>query len=324
MLLELTHPTMIPPLPPWGDAQAARHPTLFFDPLYVLHASVSARDIVLCHDVGPIAKSEFFAPAVSTLYARAYARIRQHNPGWFSSARRPAQLSSRCLATVSGFSRSIRSMCGQVRDGLSLRPAGVRTPFLLTVGAQEVRKNYIRSIEAFARSALSSEGYSYVICGPKANQTHAVEELSRRTPGVQLLGYCSDDELRWLYRNAGGFVLPSLLEGFGMPALEAAQHGLISVVSHKGALPEAVGEGQSWSIRCAPKPSLRGCANWSKCRQPSGRTGLPSRCPLGGTLPRKPYSEVVQCACRQLKGRRCPLAESRPRSARPNGRSAVR
>jgi len=49
--------------------------------------------------------------------------------------------------------------------------------------------------------------------------------------------------LRWLYRNAAGFILPSLLEGFGLPALEAGRHGLVSVISAEGAQAEAVGGG---------------------------------------------------------------------------------
>src|SRR5690606_7098658 len=63
------------------------------------------------------------------------------------------------------------------------------------------------------------------------------------TPGVKLLGFLPDEELRWLYRNASGFVLPSLLEGFGLPALEAGAHGLVPLVSEASAQTEAVGAG---------------------------------------------------------------------------------
>ena len=54
-------------------------------------------------------------------------------------------------------------------------------------------------------------------------------------------GYCGDAELRWLYRNATGFVLMSLLEGFGMPVIEAAGHGLPCLVSESGILTEIGG-----------------------------------------------------------------------------------
>jgi glycosyltransferase involved in cell wall biosynthesis len=55
-----------------------------------------------------------------------------------------------------------------------------------------------------------------------------------------VLGYVSDAQLRWLYQEASAFVLPSLLEGFGMPALEAALHGLLPILSRDSALAEAV------------------------------------------------------------------------------------
>lgn len=53
-------------------------------------------------------------------------------------------------------------------------------------------------------------------------------------------GYVPDSQLRWLYAHAEAFVLPSLLEGFGMPALEAAYMGLLPIVSEGSALVEAV------------------------------------------------------------------------------------
>ena len=57
---------------------------------------------------------------------------------------------------------------------------------------------------------------------------------------MKVLGYVSDAQLRWLYKEASAFVLPSLLEGFGMPALEAALHGLVPIISRDSALAEAV------------------------------------------------------------------------------------
>nr|WP_246522743.1 glycosyltransferase [Neoroseomonas eburnea] len=122
-------------------------------------------------------------------------------------------------------------------------PQGVTKPFLLTVGALDRRKNHVRSLRAFTAAGLAREGYSYVFCGPRGNAAEEVLAEARETPGTIRLGYVDDAELHWLYRNAAGFVLPSLLEGFGMPALEAAQHGLLSVVGTGAAQREAVGEG---------------------------------------------------------------------------------
>ena len=60
---------------------------------------------------------------------------------------------------------------------------------------------------------------------------------------MRLLPYVSDAELAWLYRHAHGFVLASLLEGFGIPVAEAIAHGLGPVVSQDGVLDEVAGPG---------------------------------------------------------------------------------
>jgi len=113
--------------------------------------------------------------------------------------------------------------------------------FLLSVGALERRKNHLRTISAFARSGLAERGVSLVICGARGDATDSITQQAAQTPGVRMTGYVSDAQLRWLYRQAAGFVLPSLLEGFGLPALEASLYGLIPIVSKDSALNEAVG-----------------------------------------------------------------------------------
>ena len=59
---------------------------------------------------------------------------------------------------------------------------------------------------------------------------------------MRLLGYVSDDERQRLYREASMLVMPSLDEGFGMPALEAMTIGVPVVAAERGALPEVVGD----------------------------------------------------------------------------------
>src|SRR5262245_2906887 len=240
MLFELNHLRL-------GDRLSRRRTdaaTLFLDPLYVLRAGLVERDIVLCHDVGPITKPELFDRKTTELYRMAYQKIQQAKPGmvFVSAASR-----SDFVSLYGHDFRFLKVIPLYVRTGSDLgdgqAPEGIRTPFLLTVAGLEIRKNHRRTIEAFARSGLRERGYSYVLCGPRGNSAREVEALARSTPGVHALGYRSDAELRWLYRHAAGFVLPSLLEGFGLPALEAGRHGLVSLVSAEGAQAEAVGEG---------------------------------------------------------------------------------
>ncbi len=57
------------------------------------------------------------------------------------------------------------------------------------------------------------------------------------------LGRVSAPQLRWLYRNALCAIIPSIYEGFGMPALEAQEHGAPLICSTAGSLTEVAGDG---------------------------------------------------------------------------------
>ncbi|MBI4718940.1 MAG: glycosyltransferase family 4 protein [Planctomycetes bacterium] len=59
---------------------------------------------------------------------------------------------------------------------------------------------------------------------------------------VRFAGFVPDDDLAHLYAACVAFVFPSLLEGFGLPAVEAMGCGAPVVVSDRGSLPEVVGE----------------------------------------------------------------------------------
>lgn len=55
-------------------------------------------------------------------------------------------------------------------------------------------------------------------------------------------GRVDDATLGALYRGAAALAVPSLSEGFGLPALEAMARGCPVVASNAGALPEVVGD----------------------------------------------------------------------------------
>lgn len=69
----------------------------------------------------------------------------------------------------------------------------------------------------------------------------AIEELDLMG-SVRLPGYLSLDEMAQLYANAAVYVIPSLFEGFGLPALEAMYFGVPVACSNAGSLPEVVGD----------------------------------------------------------------------------------
>ncbi len=55
-------------------------------------------------------------------------------------------------------------------------------------------------------------------------------------------GYLDDEKLACLYGRAKLYVFPSLIEGFGLPPLEAQSYGLPVVSSNFTCLPEVLGD----------------------------------------------------------------------------------
>lgn len=227
----------------WPDGQARGvRPRLILDPLYVLRSELDRDDIVQCHDIGPVSHPDLFGPSIHSLYREAYDKIRDVGPGMVFVS---DSTQSAFRARYGDKFRFLQTIAQYVRPGVlsgDVEPVpGISKPFLLTVGALERRKNHMRVIEAYAASGLHERGIDYVFCGARGLDSSDILAQAARTPGVTALGYVTEPQLRWLYRNGVGFVLPSLLEGFGLPAIEAAQRGLVPMVSAGGAQEEAIG-----------------------------------------------------------------------------------
>ncbi len=228
---------------PEGRAEPGRR-RAFFDPLYVLRSKLDREDIVQCHDVGPVSHPELFPKEVVRLYRMAYEKIRRVGPGMVLIS----DTTRREFSALFGENYRFMQVIPQyvrlgVLQGETDPVPGVSGRYLLTVGALERRKNYERVMKAYAQSGLRERGVSYVFCGARGLDSVAIIAQAHATPGVHYTGYVSENQLRWLYKNAEGFVLPSLLEGFGLPTLEAAARGLVSVVSQGGVQEESTDGG---------------------------------------------------------------------------------
>ncbi|MGI9145259.1 MAG: glycosyltransferase family 4 protein [Chloroflexota bacterium] len=118
--------------------------------------------------------------------------------------------------------------------------------FWLAVGTTEPRKNHLRLLAAYARlRATHSATYPLVLVGGAG---WMMDDLGARIESlglvghVQRLGYVDDLALQWLYQNCTAFCYPSLLEGFGLPVVEAMSLGAAVLTSSVTSLPEVVGD----------------------------------------------------------------------------------
>ena len=116
-------------------------------------------------------------------------------------------------------------------------------PYLFAVGALEPRKAPELLAQAYARARGQGLDAELVFAG----EGRLAERV--RGPGVHVLGHVSDDELDALYRGALALVVPSLLEGYGLPLREALARGVPAVVSD---LPSFGAELSPAVLRVAP------------------------------------------------------------------------
>jgi glycosyltransferase involved in cell wall biosynthesis len=119
-----------------------------------------------------------------------------------------------------------------------------RGPFVLTVAADYPHKNLDRLVRAMAivRKTPRWRDLPLVVAGQHAGGLVGTRNGVSGLPSgdwVVPTGYVSDAALGALYRSAAAFVLPSLFEGFGMPAVEALGLGRPVVASRTTAIPEA-------------------------------------------------------------------------------------
>jgi glycosyltransferase involved in cell wall biosynthesis len=121
--------------------------------------------------------------------------------------------------------------------------------YILSVGTLQPRKNYVKLIAAFslflAKNRQKFGRVQLVIVGKKGWLFDEILEAPAKygvSDDVVFLNFVSDTDLAALYKSALCFVMPSLYEGFGLPALEAMSYGTPVVVSNVSSLPEVVGK----------------------------------------------------------------------------------
>ena len=125
-------------------------------------------------------------------------------------------------------------------------------PWFVYVGGFNPHKNIDVLVRAHA--ALVREGRGapphLLLVGPSDDVFHGdrhrigqvVNEMGT-APLVHWLGFLPDDELRLIHAGARALVLPSVCEGFGLPAVEAAACGTPVIATTQSPLPQLLAGG---------------------------------------------------------------------------------
>jgi len=178
---------------------------------------------------------------------------------WYGFLRMQHRVAPRLrrVITVSESSRAdIERLMGVPGDRLAVVPAGVdpsrfrplphvrRVPgrLMTTASADVPLKGLVHLLEALAKLRTERDAELVVVGRPKAKSAipRTIDRLGLHD-AVHFVGGVDEQRIVELYAEAQVAVVPSLYEGFSLPAVEAMACGVPLVATRGGALPEVVG-----------------------------------------------------------------------------------
>ena len=152
---------------------------------------------------------------------------------------------SQHIITVSNTTkREYQAFCG-ISDRGGLQP--YKTPFtrfIAYVGQQPDYKNIRRLGDAHQKLLKKYPDLGLVLVGRinAATQRNKDYFESKKYKNIHFTGFIPDAERDWIFTRSLAYVFPSLLEGFGLPPLEAMAYGTPVVSSNASCMPEILGD----------------------------------------------------------------------------------
>ncbi|HEU4842606.1 MAG TPA: glycosyltransferase family 4 protein, partial [Ilumatobacteraceae bacterium] len=186
---------------------------------------------------------------------------------WYSFVKMQGRVASRMPRIVVVSENSIRDIhtdMGVAYDRMRLVPVGVdpelfrprpevaRVPgrLITTASADVALKGLAYLLEAVAKLRTERDVTLTVIGKPKAGKSMDLIATLGLEGHVHFVSGVTDERIVELYAEAELAVVPSLYEGFSLPAIEAMVTGTALVATDGGALPEVTGDDGDTVLSC--------------------------------------------------------------------------
>lgn len=233
------------------------------------------------HDILPLSRTDCFAPQTSEHFARWMRALSEVAEGVICVSRIVAEEYRRhfdALQTPRKQPLHIGWFHHGADIGSSLPTAGItlqearalglvrEADSILMVGTLEPRKGHLQSLDAFELLWAQGSQARLVIVGKPGWAVDALIERLRNHPqaGRRLFWFerASDELLTRLYEGCSGLLLASEGEGFGLPLIEAAQHGLPILCRDLPVFQEIAGEHASYFSGHTPEELASAVRDW--------------------------------------------------------------
>jgi glycosyltransferase involved in cell wall biosynthesis len=187
---------------------------------------------------------------------------------WYSFVKMQGKVASKMPRVVVVSENSIQDIhtdMGVALDRMRLVPVGVdpelfkpvegvtRTPgrLITTASADVALKGLSFLLEAMAKLRAEGRDVTLTIIGkPKPGKSMDLIDDFGLEPFIDFVSGVTDQRIVELYSEAELAVVPSLYEGFSLPAIEAMCSGTPLVATDGGALPEVTGNDGETVFRC--------------------------------------------------------------------------
>lgn len=209
--------------------------------------------VVTIHDLGPLTHPQYFAQSKPWLRRQAFAQ----------AVRKAAVIVSVSAATAAAVEELAGTKLGDrlrvVHEGVgeefferrnrnclaplqALPPNG--EPYFLWTGSLNPRKNLKNVVQAFELAADRIPHHLVLAGGLGWDHSDTMDAIEKSVvrSRIHRPGYVSDEQLRALYQGAEAFLYVSLMEGFGLPILEAMASECPVITSSTSSMPEVAGD----------------------------------------------------------------------------------
>ena len=203
----------------------------------------------------PITVDRDLELAAATRFTRKLTLKRWY--GFLNMQMRVARCLPRHLTVSENSKKDIVAQMGVAVDRLHIVPVGVdqsrfrplahvqRVPgrLMTTASADVPLKGLTYLIDALAKVRVERPDAHLVVIGQPRHKSRIPAQIESLGLGdaVQFVSGVTDERIVELYAEAEVAVIPSLYEGFSLPAIEAMASGTAVVATNGGALPEVVG-----------------------------------------------------------------------------------
>ena len=212
----------------------------------------------------PITRDRALEIKASKTWRKKYSISR-----WYGFVKMQGRVASRMPRIVVVSENSIKDIHGDMGvslDRMRLVPVGVdidlfkplghiaRKPghLITTASADVALKGLEYLLEAVAKVRTERADLHLTVIGrakPGGQSARLIEQLGL-TDCVQFVSGVSDERIVEMYAESELAVVPSLYEGFSLPAVEAMATGICLVATNGGALPEVTGKDNDTVLGC--------------------------------------------------------------------------